>query len=109
MFFFQVPANLLASIIVHGHIDRLAVDVDPTGDDVDVIVIGVVMSVSDPWGVIEPHFFDVLLGDLPPGVIIELVILGQRQRYVGDVFFDAWIRFAHRVPLAFHFAGVSSS
>lgn len=57
---------------------------DATGDDVDVVVVGIAVAHSGPERVTVAHTLDVGLGDRPPLLRSDLVARVGRQAGVED-------------------------
>lgn len=101
MFFLQAAANLFPSGVILPHIDGPAVEVDSVGDNMDMVVARVLMTVGNPCGFTEPHFLNVGGGDLLPLFVAQLFTIGQRQTHVGHILFHPLVHLPVNAPLPF--------
>ena len=82
---------------------------DSTGDDVDVIVVGIPVPDSDPGGVLgETHLGQEVAGDGVPLLTGQRVAFRQSQRRVPQVLLDVRSQRPHSGKLAGQLGGLSA-
>jgi hypothetical protein len=109
VFIFEFPTYLLAARIILPYIDCLAVELNTTGDDMDMCMVGVVVPIGDPRRVAKPHLVDVLVGDIKTLGVRKFVVWMDRKRRMPHVFVDSRVPFSVSLPLSGHLFGCTTT